>query len=119
VRRDMDLGRKILLELEGEKYDGNSRIYELPVIDDFSDDEIEYNVGLLQEAGLLLAREPFDGSPLMPQKLTWQGHEFLDAARDQNVWNQAKKTISERGGTLTFDVLKAVLTQLTRQAVGL
>ena len=119
MKRDMDLGRKILLELEGEKYDGSSRIYDFPIIDNYSESEIEYHVGSLQDAGLLLAEEPVDGSLLIPQKLTWQGHEFLDAARNQNVWEKVKGVAREQGGSLPFDILKALAIQFARQAVGL
>ena len=112
MKRDMDLGRKILLELEREKYDGSPQIYELPMIEDYSEAEIEYHVGLLQEAGLLLARVPFDGSPLIPYKLTSQGHDFLDVARNQTTWEKAKKVVREKGGAATFSVFNTVLGQL-------
>ena len=50
--------------------------------------------------------EIYPGSDMWEQstngRLTWQGHEFLDAARNEDRWNQAKKTISEKGGSLTF-----------------
>ena len=112
MKRDMDLARQIMLELEGEKYDGSPQIYELPAIEDYSESEIEYHVVLLQDAGLLLAREPFDGSPLIPYKLTWQGHEFIEAAKNETVWQRAKKHIQEKGGAASFSVLNTVLGQL-------
>ena len=41
--------------------------------------------------------------------LTWQGHEFLDAARNDTIWRKAKKKVLETTGGLAFDVLKAAL----------
>lgn len=120
MKRDMDLARRILLEVERTLYQGKPG-FSLTIADT-SKEELDYHIMLLQEAGLIEAT----GTTYLSRnvkwrikRLTWQGHEFLDAARNENRWNQAKKTISERGGTLTFDVLKAVSTQLTRQAVGL
>ncbi len=118
MKRDMDLARQILLELEKAPYDGRLLIVDIA---DYEEEAINYHVLLLAEAGLIEAKDlsSLDGAEWVPTRLTWQGHEFLDAARDQSRWNQAKRTISERGGSLTFDILGGVLTQLMRQAVGL
>jgi hypothetical protein len=90
-------------------------------IEDRSAEEISYHVKLLAEAGLVEAgaadsrftsKEP-DGSDRIkgqkvysPISLTWQGHDFLDAARDDTIWRKAKSKILESGGGLAFDVLK-------------
>lgn len=118
MKRDMDLVRQVLLKVEEATYDENSISIQL---EGYSEGEISYQVMILDEAGLIKAEPPKEWGERNhePIRLTWQGHEFLDAARDQNRWNQAKRTISEKGGSLTFDVLKAVLSQLARQAVNL
>ena len=118
MKRDMDLARQIMLELEQMSYTGRWVNIAVP---GHSDEEVGYHIMQLYGAGFVdavdLAQFPF--ADWKAKGLTWQGHEFLDAARDQNTWNQAKKTIGEKGGSLTFDVLKGVLTQLARQTVGL
>ncbi len=118
MKRDMDLARQIMLELEEAPYDGS--LLKVDVAD-YDEGAINYHVMLLTEAGLIEAKDlsSFDGVEWAPTRLTWQGHEFLDEARNENRWNQAKKTIAEKGGSLTFDILKGVLAQLGRQAVGL
>lgn len=121
MKRDMDLARKLLLVIEEAPYEGKPG-YSLSAIDSHTSEEVDYHIMLLNEARLIQAKSTtyLSGrTKWSVERLTWQGHEFLDAARDQNRWNQAKKTISEKGGSLTFDVLKAVLSQLARQAVGL
>jgi hypothetical protein len=48
-----------------------------------------------------------------------QGHEFLDASRNETVWKKTLKTINEKGGGLTFEVIKALLTQYTKEEFNL
>lgn len=52
-------------------------------------------------------------------RLSWEGHEFLDAARDPSRWAKAIKKSKEAAGTLSFEVLKQLLAQLMRESVGL
>lgn len=51
--------------------------------------------------------------------LSWAGHEFLDAARDEGTWQRAKKKATAKGGGIVFDVLKAVLISEAKQHLGL
>ena len=55
---------------------------------------------LLAEAGLIEATNvsSFDGPDWKAKRLTWSGHEFLEASRDQNRWQKALTLIKERGG---------------------
>jgi hypothetical protein len=70
-----------------------------------------YHVKLLAEAGLIEAQDASDmsGSDWQPISLTWDGHEFLEAAGEPSRWEKAKKLVKEKTGSLSFDVLKAVL----------
>jgi hypothetical protein len=43
--------------------------------------------------------------------MTWEGHDFLEASRDDKRWKQAKK-IAGKVGVYTLDILKQVLSQL-------
>ena len=53
----------------------------------------------------------------MPRALTWKGHEFLDLARDQNRWNQAKGIIG-RVGSAPLAVWTKVLNDLVLKELG-
>ncbi len=120
MKRDMDLARQIMLAIEEQPYQSGPGFTITPKA--VAAEELNYHVMLLHDAGLIEATSTtyLNGETAWRiKRLTWQGHEFLDAARDQSTWNQAKRTISEKGGSLTFDVLKGVLTQLARQTVGL
>ncbi|MCL4500491.1 MAG: DUF2513 domain-containing protein, partial [Deltaproteobacteria bacterium] len=37
--------------------------------------------------------------------LTWAGHEFLEASRDDSRWNKAKKITWEKTKSLSFEIL--------------
>ena len=66
---------------------------------------------LLHQAGLIHAfdfsRDEF--TDWKPAFLTLQGHEFLEAAKDDTRWNRAKSQFKEKGVPMIFDVLKSLL----------
>jgi hypothetical protein len=113
MKRDMDLVRKILLELEGKnpKDDG----LEPEQLSGHTPEEVGYHIGLLKEAGLVEAMDARSyGNPMnwIATRLTWEGHEFLEASRNEGVWTKAKQIAAEKGGGLTFEVLKQLLSKL-------
>jgi len=120
MKRDMDLVRKILLAAE-EHEDGFAPS---PLtIDDYTEEQIGFHVLVMGEAGLLNVADvtPYESST--PQALarwvTWQGYEFLDAARKQSTWEAAKGKFMAAGVGLTFDVLKDLLLKMGREQLGL
>jgi DNA-binding transcriptional ArsR family regulator len=118
MKRDMDLVREILVQVANFPDIQN---YVLS-IKGYEEQEVAYHIMLLKEAGLLEAATAQFGDGRLaaqPRRLTWQGHEFLDAARDDTNWQKTKDIVKEKGGGLTFEVIKALLIQMARQAVGL
>ena len=116
MKRDMDLVRKILLAVEEENvFENDWR----PEIGDHSPEEIVYHVELMKDAGLLdidIRRFLDDSLPLIYlRRMTWEGHEFLDAARNESIWSQAKAKVLQTTGGLGFEALKAALSQLIRE----
>jgi hypothetical protein len=112
MKRDMDLARLILFEIEKQPYTG--KWVEIN-IDKYDPEEITYHILLLVEAGLIEADNLSDlsGVDWKPKRLTWEGHEFLDAARDDTRWNQAKVTMGKIGG-FVFEIGKQVLIDLIK-----
>ena len=82
MHRDMDLIREILLKIEELPYDGGFRPIE---IEGRASYEIAYHVMILAEARLIEAQNvtTHDGIDWRPKRLTYAGHEFLDAAKSQ------------------------------------
>jgi hypothetical protein len=77
---------------------------------------VRYHAELAQDAGFIEAEFMMDG--FIVQRLTYAGHEFLDAAREEKLWNKAKQTVLSNAGTLTVEALKIALSMLMQQAVS-
>ena len=115
MRRDMDLIRELLLNFE-ERADGNHFIPE-PSHTDFDQQAVSYHVGLLYERGLIKAT-PLHGHPRWSiQGLTWEGHEFLDDARNDTVWAKAKERAGGTFKTVSFEMVKALLQAAAREVL--
>ena len=108
MKRDMELVRKILLAVED-----HDSAYALR-IEGATKQEIDYHAHLMSQANLLTVIDDSDHSSTGQQvwitSMTWEGHEFLDAARNDTVWNRTKEIVSKAGGA-TFSVWRKVLRQ--------
>ena len=125
MKRDMDLIRDILLRMEEHDFasdaDSGSNWRLDKEFEGHSEAEVMYHIGLLYKAGFI---EAYDASTARedyyePSGITWQGHEFIDAARNQTVWNGAKEAATKYGGSLPLEVMKAVLIKGASQFLGL
>ena len=115
MKRDMDLCRQILLEIEARK---SGESIEMLQTGASGNDVIEH-LQLLQDAGLIAARVDRHSRDYSIQRLTWEGHEFLQAARDDGVWAEAKERIGSAWRSVTFSLLKEVLEHGVRNALNL
>lgn len=118
MKRDMDLVRTILLTVEEKGLPRGFFQLDLPGYDQ---ETVSHHVLLLGDAGLLEVqnRKLLNHFEVMPKRLTWAGHEFLDAARNDTVWNKAKDMVKEKGGAIPFEVLKALLVKLAASVFGI
>ncbi len=109
----MDLCRRILFEVEKWDTTLDPKTME---IDAYTSDEINYNTWLLAQQGLIEALDfTGDGSSVhcyRPRCLTYQGHDFLEHARNDARWTKAKEKLMSVGGTMTIQMLQVVLKQL-------
>lgn len=119
MKRDMDLCRAILLKIES--CDKPHGILEKINIDKYSQDEISYNIKLLNDAGLIEAKSVSSNTSYCwwPGTLTWYGHEFLSASRDESIWMKAKESVLKPSASITFDLLLEWLKAQAKQALGL
>ncbi len=120
MKRDMNLVREILLLSENQEHgygDGN------PIIEGYSEEEISYHVYLMEQAGLVEADDDSaigDKSPkALLRGLTWYGHDFLSASKDNTIWTKAKNTVLKTSAGITFDLLLEWLKAEARQKIGL
>lgn len=110
MRRDFSLVRKILILVEALPY---GEIMETPTIDGYDESTIIGHINLLLEAQLIdgTVRDLINGRRVMIRALTWQGHDFLRNALDDTAFQKAIRIINERGGALSFEVLKSVISR--------
>src|SRR4030042_3832657 len=110
MKRDMDLIRAILLAVEADVHGFAPDIE----IEGYTQEQIGYHTVLLGEAGLVKVIDTSDFRKKSPEakiiRLTLAGHEFLDSARENNIWNQAKDKINKIGGA-SLQIWTLVLTE--------
>jgi hypothetical protein len=117
MKRDLGLIRELLLKLEQladahgwemiEPYDPRIQV------EGYGVDEIEYNLQLVVERGLI--EEP-NGKPMqgiMFRRLTWEGHDYLDAVRDPKIWHKTKEA-TDKVGSWTFEIVKELAKSLIK-----
>jgi len=114
MKRDMNLIRLLLLETEGED--------PKPDLSAYTEDQRVYHSALLIEAGLIDGSivKNFEGlaATTIRLRLTWAGHEFLDAARNDTIWHKASDRIKKSGVDVTISLMKEILNQLLKQSLG-
>ncbi len=92
-------------------------------IEGYPPEQIDYHTYLLLDARLAdgerIDTMESDGPAAKLMNLTWAGHEFADAARDETRWKKAMAVVQEKGGSVTLSVLTQLLTALMRGALGL
>lgn len=119
MKRDTDLIRKIVLGIEDAPTGWAPDLS----FDDYPDEQVGYHAYLLIDAGLARGSDVSTMGSSAPEgmitSLTWAGHEFADAARDETRWNRATTMVKEKGGTITFDVMKALLISFMKDYFGL
>jgi DNA-binding transcriptional ArsR family regulator len=118
MKRNMDLVRDILFRLE-EKSDPVEWLRPDDV-KEYSPSEVGYHIKLMYEAGLIEAEDcTTSDSPLawIAYHPTWEGHDFLEAARNEGIWSKAKSIIASKGGSMTFEILKHLLVKLVEDNI--
>jgi hypothetical protein len=114
MKRDMDLFRAFLLKVEELPSKG---IWTGIEVEGYTPEQVAYHAHLAQDAGFIVARFLVDEADIfVVERLTYAGHEFLDAAREDKLWNKAKETVLKNAGTLTVESLKIALSMLMQQA---
>lgn len=119
MKRDLNLIRKILLTIEDHPEGYAPELQ----FDGYTEDQIGYHAYLLIDAGLAQGSDTGTFGSTSPTarifKLTWAGHEFADVARNDKLWNKAMGIVKDKGGSITIDLLKDLLTSLMKAAIGL
>lgn len=49
--------------------------------------------------------------------LTWDGYDYLDAIRNEGIWEKTKKVIRDTVGSTTFALIKDVAVMIATQTI--
>lgn len=127
MQRDMDLIRDLLAFHQSE---GRA-----PFPIDRIDGVVEHTA-LMIEKGLLhgtindlcglmvfpvpmrVVKAPGIDGEVMLFRLTWSGHDFLELARQDTLWNRAKTRVIQAVGGLTIELLTEALRRGALDALG-
>jgi Hypothetical protein (DUF2513) len=119
MKRDMELIRELMLAIELQNDDRDTDLK--PVGHDES--KIDYHLELLIEARLVVGEVHHltGGNPpvISIERLSWEGHEFIDNARNESVWKDTMKQVKEKGEGISIALLTQLLIAVTKQHFGL
>ena len=103
MKRDMDLIRKILFDVEKAPGSLCSTNF---LTEKHSPEEIAYHFELLIDAGFAKGEITKTNvkTTCLINSLTWQGQEFLDLCKKDTIWEKAKKESMKVAGSLGFDI---------------
>lgn len=116
MKRDLDRIREILLQSEAADK-SKFNIYS----DKFSDFD-RYQIELMEQAGFVkITRSenikfggPYQSLGLARRvsspyfEMTYEGHNYLDAIRNEGVWLKTKAVVAEEGGSLALEIVKSL-----------
>lgn len=107
MKRDLDLARQLLLDIENRGTDCSVSVLRSGP-NHQSDEQVRYHLRLLIDADLLKEIDrTSSGIPCV--RLTHDGHELLELARSENRWRDAKSACQERIGGLSLSVIRGIL----------
>ena len=113
-KRNLETIRNLLLMAEATPID-DSDGFNTGIVDlmDQIDSDKGYQLGLMKDAGWIEGKEVSIGL----FRLTSSGHDYLDAIRDDNIWNNTKKVVAETGGSATLDIIKSLAIGLLKTKI--
>jgi hypothetical protein len=118
MKRNMDLVRQMLMQIEDSFWRGAVPPY---VLRPFTAEEVRYHTHLLTEDGLIEGAAVTAGTRTDSDEARWmltaKGHDFLDLARDEQRWNQARLII-QKVGSAPIAVWMKVLNDLLLKDLG-
>jgi hypothetical protein len=120
MKRDLELIRQLMLAIELKDTRFSTESIE---IDGYDSSQINYHLQLLVEAELAVGKVlnylGNERSTIVIEKLSWEGCNFLDDARNESVWQKTMEIVKDKGGSVSVGVLIQLLASVAKQLVGL
>ena len=97
----------------------------IPVYDNDAKTSVRH-LELLIDQGYVKGRVTFGADDhyllVPPYHLTWEGHDFLDAVRDDSVWNRATQVFRDENmdiASTAIEIVKAACVTLVKERLGI
>ena len=119
MKRDLELIRKILIEIENKTSVSG---WIVPELNGYAQDQIHYHIYLLGQANLIEVQNISSKESVgafAAKNLTWAGHEFLNATRNDTLWQKIKSSLGRQISEVTFDVIKDIASHVIKRNMGL
>lgn len=126
MKRDLNLIRNILLETEAAPSDMLT-VYDIADKYHVDPDLVAYQLDLLAEAGFLKVRgltiawtpdtRKYDDERI--DRLTLEGHNYLDAIRNDTVWQNTLAELRNIGISVSFEIVKEIASNYLKRMLGL
>lgn len=120
MKRDMDLVRHVLVTVE----DADSQVeYGELVTTAWDMQMVAYHVEIMYQYGLLDATAIKEANGGVTRGfvngLTWAGQDYLDAIRNDAVWERTKRIVRDTLGSTTMDIIKKVAVSVALGMLGI
>lgn len=93
MKRDMELVRKILMKINDHEHGYAPKNFS---VEGYSAAQVGFHCLLLDEAGLIQVVDSSsmgeDSPSAIPLRLTWDGYEFIENAKNENIWSEARSS---------------------------
>lgn len=124
MKRDMDLVREIMLALErSSDFNGRAKwigyASDLTKITDRSDDELTYHLRQILDVNWVEGKYLRTSGEFEIERITSEGHDFLDATREPSNWEKFKGLAAKAGGPTLGLIWELAKEELKRRAGGL
>lgn len=122
MKLDWDLCRRIMIAVEeADVGSDNDLSIEIPGHDARV---VSYHVKALWQGGYLDAEsvpddEDFEFTWYVPRAVTFSGHRFLAATRDDKVWKRTLKSVGDKVAGATIETVLALAVAEGKKALGL
>lgn len=118
--RNFDLIRLILLRVESSSPDSLLQPPDLN-IEGYDPRVVVLHVEMLKDAGFIEAEiiNMFSGNSCLIRKILWEGYEFLDSAKNDNIWKKFKAEAEKKGSSMSMAVVNGVLTAIAKKHFNL
>lgn len=114
MKLDYDLIRDLLFITE-ENSDGESPLKDELYLSKLNEKSkarlIRYHLKFLHDVDYIQCKLTVKNI-YRPIDITPKGRSYLDSIRNDNVWSKVKTTFAEKAGDMSFDIVKAIATNI-------